>query len=179
MKTIALEEHFGTPKIAAAVRATGKMLSRKTQERIVEKLKDVGEGRLADMDAAGIDVQVLSATGVGLDKLDPKTGTIPGPRKQRCARRDRPTPPRPFRHRCPSGHAGPGGGRSRAGALRGQTRIQGRPDQRDDQRSVPRRPDLRACSRPGGEAGRSPVPPPRPAARGGVQGLFQRPARER
>ena len=76
MKTIALEEHVGTPKIAAAVRATGKVLARKTPERVVEKLKDVGEGRLADMDAAGIDVQVLSATGVGLDKLDRKTGTI-------------------------------------------------------------------------------------------------------
>jgi predicted TIM-barrel fold metal-dependent hydrolase len=51
------------------------MLSRKTPERVIEKLRDVGAGRLADMDAAGIDLQVLSATGVGLDKLDRETGT--------------------------------------------------------------------------------------------------------
>ena len=75
MRTIALEEHIGTPKIAAAARATGKMLPRKTPDRVIEKLRDVGAGRLADMDAAGIDLQVLSATGVGLDKLDRKTGT--------------------------------------------------------------------------------------------------------
>lgn len=76
MRTIALEEHIGAPKIAAAARATGKMLSRKTPERVVEKLRETGEGRLADMDAAGIDVQVLSATGVGLDKLDRETATM-------------------------------------------------------------------------------------------------------
>jgi uncharacterized protein len=75
MRTIALEEHIGTPKIAAAARATGKVLSRKTPDRVSEKLRDVDAGRLADMDAAGIDLQVLSATGVGLDKLDRETGT--------------------------------------------------------------------------------------------------------
>ncbi len=76
MKTIALEEHVGAPKIAAAARAAGKVLVRKTPEQVVEKLKDAGEGRLADMDAAGIDLQVLSATGEGLDKLDRETGAI-------------------------------------------------------------------------------------------------------
>ena len=76
MKTIALEEHVGAPRIAAAARAAGKVLARKTPEQVVAKLKDAGEGRLADMDAAGIDLQVLSVTGEGLDKLDRKTGTI-------------------------------------------------------------------------------------------------------
>jgi predicted TIM-barrel fold metal-dependent hydrolase len=74
MRTIALEEHVGSPKIAAAAKATGKMLSRKTPDRVIEKMRDLGAGRLADMDAAGIDMQVLSATGVGLDKLDRTTG---------------------------------------------------------------------------------------------------------
>lgn len=73
MRTIALEEHIGTPAIAAAVRATGKVLARKTPDRVIEKLKDTAAGRLADMDAAGIDLQVLSATGVGLDKLERET----------------------------------------------------------------------------------------------------------
>lgn len=75
MKTIALEEHIGMPDIAAAARATGRVLSRKTPESVIDKLKDVAAGRLADMDAAGIDLQVLSATGIGLDKLEPKLGT--------------------------------------------------------------------------------------------------------
>lgn len=74
MRTIALEEHVGSPKIAAAAKATGRMLARKTPDRVIEKMRDLGAGRLADMDAAGIDMQVLSATGVGLDKLDRTTG---------------------------------------------------------------------------------------------------------
>jgi len=39
--------------------------------RIQNKLTDVGEGRLADMDAAGIDIQVLSHTVPGADPLEP------------------------------------------------------------------------------------------------------------
>ena len=39
------------------------------------KLLDVGVGRIADMDAAGIDMQVLSLAGNGLDKLEPTTAT--------------------------------------------------------------------------------------------------------
>ena len=74
MRTIALEEHVGAPKIAAAVQASGKMLSRKTPARIIEQMRDTGAGRLADMDVAGIDLQVLSALGVGLDKLDGANG---------------------------------------------------------------------------------------------------------
>ncbi|MEW6333554.1 MAG: amidohydrolase family protein [Thermodesulfobacteriota bacterium] len=76
MKTIALEEHIGTPDIVAAARATGRMLSRKTPVGVVEKLGNMAAGRLADMDAAGIDMQVLSATGIGLDTLDRRTGTV-------------------------------------------------------------------------------------------------------
>ena len=74
MRTIALEEHVGSPKIAAAAKATGKMLSRKTPDLVIEKMRDVGAGRLADMDSAGIDMQVLSETGIGLDKLDRAAG---------------------------------------------------------------------------------------------------------
>ena len=37
-----------------------------------KKLLDLGEGRLANMDAAGIDMQVLSLSASGLDKSRPR-----------------------------------------------------------------------------------------------------------
>ena len=40
-----------------------------------DQLLDLGAARLADMDAAGIDVQVLSLPGSGLDKLDADRAT--------------------------------------------------------------------------------------------------------
>jgi predicted TIM-barrel fold metal-dependent hydrolase len=37
---------------------------------LIEGLCDLGEGRIAAMDAAGIDVQVLSLTSPGVEQLD-------------------------------------------------------------------------------------------------------------
>jgi hypothetical protein len=42
---------------------------------LLNKLLDVGEERLKDMDAAGIDVQVLSLTSPGVEQFDPSMGT--------------------------------------------------------------------------------------------------------
>lgn len=56
--TIALEEHFWTDELAAAP-GTG-LLARADGTELGRLLADVGAARLADMDAAGIDVQVLS-----------------------------------------------------------------------------------------------------------------------
>jgi uncharacterized protein len=42
---------------------------------VESKLLDLGQGRIADMDAAGIDLQVLSLTWAGLDRLDGATAT--------------------------------------------------------------------------------------------------------
>ena len=39
--------------------------------RLIEQLCDIGEGRIANMDAAGIDLQVLSLTAPGVEQLDP------------------------------------------------------------------------------------------------------------
>jgi hypothetical protein len=58
MRTIALEEHFWTQELAAAP-GTG-VLARPNGAELDALLRDVGAARLADMDAAGIDVQVLS-----------------------------------------------------------------------------------------------------------------------
>src|SRR5258708_18324628 len=66
MKTIAIEEHFITPmyrqKVAASEFRNFYLSSRSEQigHDIVEQNSDVGAKRLAHMDAAGIDVQVLS-----------------------------------------------------------------------------------------------------------------------
>jgi predicted TIM-barrel fold metal-dependent hydrolase len=58
MQTIALEEHFWTPELAAAP-GTG-ALARAGTEALDAALREVGAARISDMDAAGIDVQVLS-----------------------------------------------------------------------------------------------------------------------
>jgi uncharacterized protein len=58
MRTIALEEHFWTPELAAAP-GTG-ILARPNGRRLDEELRDLDKARLADMDAAGIDLQVVS-----------------------------------------------------------------------------------------------------------------------
>lgn len=58
MRTIALEEHFWTPELAPAP-GTG-VLARAGGQRLDEALRDLDKARLTDMDAAGIDVQVIS-----------------------------------------------------------------------------------------------------------------------
>jgi uncharacterized protein len=61
MKTIALEEHFVTAGILKATGGYGAAMPPRLQ-RIQTHLLDVGTGRIAAMDEAGIDLQVLSLT---------------------------------------------------------------------------------------------------------------------
>ena len=69
MRTIALEEHMLPADLADKV-FTGNFLSeRKPPAVILRALDDMGEGRLKVMDAAGIDVQVLSATTPGSQQM--------------------------------------------------------------------------------------------------------------
>ena len=68
MKTITLEEHFVTKDF---VRVTGGLPPQ--LERMQEKLLDLGTGRLADMEEAGVDLQVLSTAALGFEELDADT----------------------------------------------------------------------------------------------------------
>jgi uncharacterized protein len=68
MRTITLEEHFITQSF---VRATGAPRFAALQP----KLLDLGAGRIADMNEAGIDLQVLSLASMGFDALDAATAT--------------------------------------------------------------------------------------------------------
>jgi predicted TIM-barrel fold metal-dependent hydrolase len=73
MRIITLEEHFATPGFLdgpgrdlkeQATRVGGRA------EQLVRDLCDLGEGRIAQMDAAGIDMQVVSLTAPGVEQLE-------------------------------------------------------------------------------------------------------------
>ena len=72
MRTITLEEHFLT---AEAIKATEHLreqgITHYHHERgLVDRLLNIGAGRVADMDASGIDVQVLSLAVCGVEELE-------------------------------------------------------------------------------------------------------------
>jgi hypothetical protein len=72
MRTITLEEHFLTKEAIKAtdhLRDTGLALSYH-EPQLVEKLLDIGAGRVADMDASGINLQVLSLAVCGVEELE-------------------------------------------------------------------------------------------------------------
>jgi uncharacterized protein len=75
MRTIALEEHFVTPEFLELTKAF--LPDSPYLREIHSKLADLGAGRIAAMDEAGIDLQVLSLAAIGFDKLDAKTATSP------------------------------------------------------------------------------------------------------
>ncbi len=73
MRTITLEEHFVTQDF---LKATGPYLGGITQSaQLQERLLDIGAGRIAAMDEAGIDLQVLSLAAIGFDELPAATAT--------------------------------------------------------------------------------------------------------
>jgi uncharacterized protein len=73
MRTITLEEHYAT---AGFLNGPGKDLKERASRfggraaKLFEQLCDLGEKRIAEMDAAGIDMQVLSLTSPGTEQLD-------------------------------------------------------------------------------------------------------------
>jgi len=73
MRIITLEEHFATPAFLdgpgqdlknAALKFEGRA------QRLIEGLTDIADKRIAAMDAAGVDMQVLSLTSPGTEQLD-------------------------------------------------------------------------------------------------------------
>jgi predicted TIM-barrel fold metal-dependent hydrolase len=73
MRTITLEEHFVTP---AFLEGPGRSLLQQSfppghrLAGVVDRLRDVANGRIAEMDAAGIDVQVLSLNSPGVEQAN-------------------------------------------------------------------------------------------------------------
>jgi hypothetical protein len=74
MRTITLEEHFACPSF---FEGPGREFAEQARQpnspmaAIPAKLTDLGASRLAEMDAAGIDMQVLSLNAPGVEQLDP------------------------------------------------------------------------------------------------------------
>jgi predicted TIM-barrel fold metal-dependent hydrolase len=73
MKTIALEEHFVSRGFLAG---PGKEFTEQIRgrgvrgARIYEQLQEIGDQRIAEMDAAGIDMQVLSLNAPGIEQAE-------------------------------------------------------------------------------------------------------------
>ncbi|GFG72808.1 amidohydrolase family protein [Mycobacterium botniense] len=74
-RTIALEEHFWTPELAAPA-GTGVLNIPGWGRRLGDRLADLGQLRLADMNSAGIDMQVISHTTPAAQGLPPAESVI-------------------------------------------------------------------------------------------------------
>ena len=71
VRTIALEEHFWTAELAAPP-GTGPLAT--WGQRVDDQLRDLGRSRLTDMDASGIDLQVISHVAPAAQALDGAEG---------------------------------------------------------------------------------------------------------
>lgn len=73
MRTITLEEHFATRGFldgpGCDLRDQARQVGSRA-EQLIRDLCDLGEGRIAQMDAAGIDMQVVSLTAPGVEQLE-------------------------------------------------------------------------------------------------------------
>jgi uncharacterized protein len=73
MRTITLEEHYASD---AFLEGPGRKLKEQAErfggraEKLFEQLCDLGDKRIAEMDAANVDVQVLSLTSPGTEQLE-------------------------------------------------------------------------------------------------------------
>ena len=92
MRIITLEEHFATPGFLdgpgqdlknAALKFEGRA------QRLIEGLTDIADKRMAAMDAAGVDMQVLVADLARHRAIGRRRGDRARPRSQRFRRRRR------------------------------------------------------------------------------------------
>ncbi len=73
MRTITLEEHFATPAFFDGPARFVKERAEKIGDRytyVLDRLCDVGDLRIAEMDAAGVDMQVLSLSAPGVEQME-------------------------------------------------------------------------------------------------------------
>jgi uncharacterized protein len=72
MRIITLEEHFTTPAIlnSSSSGQGGGLMTNPYLQSLQDKMLDVGAGRLADMDASSISMQVLSMPANVIDKME-------------------------------------------------------------------------------------------------------------
>ena len=74
MRTITLEEHFATQRFLHGPGRDLKELAEKFNNaralKLIPLLCDLGDKRIAEMDAAGIDMQIVSLTAPGVEQLD-------------------------------------------------------------------------------------------------------------
>jgi predicted TIM-barrel fold metal-dependent hydrolase len=79
MRTITLEEHFATPQFfdgpARFVQDRAKAMGGR-YSLVIDRLCDVGAKRLSEMDAAGIDMQVLSLSAPGVEQMEPDDAVV-------------------------------------------------------------------------------------------------------
>lgn len=71
MELIAIEEHWTTPALTAALRGLDDSLIFNEMGDHLARLHDIGDGRLAAMDEQGIDLAILSVTPPGTGPLPP------------------------------------------------------------------------------------------------------------
>ena len=140
IEIIALEEHYWDKVVTDTF--VGRNASRRGP--LLDRLYDVGELRLKEMDAAGIDIQVLSHGAPSAQRLDAETG--PGIARQANGQSacHGPRQSRPVCRFCRACHGAPGIGGGRAGTLCEGSGLQGGDDPRSDQWQVLRRQGILA-----------------------------------
>jgi predicted TIM-barrel fold metal-dependent hydrolase len=74
MRTITLEEHFATPRFLDGpgrdLREQAEKFNNARALKLIPQLCDLGDKRIAEMDAAGIDMQIVSLTAPGVEQLE-------------------------------------------------------------------------------------------------------------
>ena len=74
MRTITLEEHFATPRFLDGpgrdLKEQAEKFNNARELKLIPQLCDLGDKRIAEMDAAGIDMQIVSLTAPGVEQLE-------------------------------------------------------------------------------------------------------------
>jgi len=74
MRIITLEEHFATPRFfdgpGRALKDQAEKFNNARALKLIPQLCDLGDQRIAEMDAAGIDMQIVSLTAPGVEQLE-------------------------------------------------------------------------------------------------------------